>query len=77
MKFYAVLAVFLSVAAVASASLQKEACRKEWCDKNEIQKTTIDGKDYCCIDSFHRYMIVEWVPQGGNKLVKRCFCRLN
>ncbi|KAK3784272.1 hypothetical protein RRG08_037350 [Elysia crispata] len=77
MKFSVMLAIFLSGIAVASAFVDREACRREWCADNKIHKTTINGKAYCCIDDVHRYMIVEFIPEKDGRVVKKCFCRVN
>ncbi|KAK3784271.1 hypothetical protein RRG08_037349 [Elysia crispata] len=75
MKFSTVLAVFLFVAAVASASTSKEPCRSEWCVYNKIHRTTIDGKVYCCLDNVHRYMTLEVVVQKNRKEVSLILLR--
>ncbi|KAK3780113.1 hypothetical protein RRG08_051591 [Elysia crispata] len=75
MKIHVVLAVFLSVAAVASAFILREACRREWCVKNTLHRTRIDGKEYCCLDYYHEYLIVEY-RQSGLQTIKKCWCKV-
>ncbi|KAK3780112.1 hypothetical protein RRG08_051590 [Elysia crispata] len=76
MKFPVVLAVFLSVAAVASAYLYREACRREWCKRSKIHRTWINNREYCCVDYMHRYMVIEYEPHGL-EMIKKCWCKVN
>ncbi|KAK3707277.1 hypothetical protein RRG08_012229 [Elysia crispata] len=75
MKGFALLVVLLLFLAIATADV-KVKCQSKWCKKDSKRVTEIDGKKVCCKNKQHKYMYTEITFQSGNRMTKKCFCRL-
>ncbi|KAK3780109.1 hypothetical protein RRG08_051587 [Elysia crispata] len=76
MKISVALGVLLSAAAVASASMNVQKCRIEWCLDNKKHKAMVNGKLHCCLDWVHQYMTIETVTLKDGRVIDRCYCRI-
>ncbi|KAK3775214.1 hypothetical protein RRG08_044569 [Elysia crispata] len=76
MKTWVLLVIFLGVTAVVAEESDFEECRSSWCTPSAVHRHNLYGKEVCCSDTDHIYMLLINVREGYKK-VDKCYCRID
>ncbi|KAK3775218.1 hypothetical protein RRG08_044571 [Elysia crispata] len=77
MKTWMLLVVFLGLTTVVTDSaddFDNIECQSLWCTPTTLYRYKMNGKEVCCSDILHVYMVVKTVEEK-NKKVKKCYCK--